>query len=116
METCSHKLNTSQLFTILRKLLGKLPPIAPNQPITFNNKTFTKNREIATAFINQFTSIVPNTPNRDNRRIIRHLISHHPLNHHISPFTSHSVGEAIRLGGLVAAPVLLVRMVSPDTT
>ena len=59
VEPCSHKCNPSRLWSILKSLNGKCTVTPLNQPITFSSKTLTRNLKIATAFVKQFTSIVP---------------------------------------------------------
>ena len=107
VETCSHKHDTSRFWSLLKSLSGKRPQRTPNQPITFHNKTLSKNHEIATAFNKQFTSTVPRTPDPAARRVKRTLNKDHPLDTTISPFTPHLVTRAIRNSGTS-------RAVSPD--
>ena len=99
VETCSHKQNPSRFWSLLRTLSGKRPPAAPNQPITFNNTTLTDDKDIATAFNKQFTSIVSHTSDPNARLVKRNLKKSRPLDKTASPFTTHAVSRAIRHGG-----------------
>ena len=93
----------SRFWKIIEQLSQKRTHTAPNQPITFTSgpttKTLSNNKEIATAFAKQFTSIVPLPPDPLARRVKRHINRTHPLDTHTTPFTTHAVQEAIRLSG-----------------
>ena len=58
-ESCSHKHNTSQFYSLIKQLSGKKTNPAPNQPIYFHGKVLMRNKDIAIAFNRQFTSLVP---------------------------------------------------------
>ena len=59
MESCSHKYNTSQFFSLIKDLSGKRTNACPNQPLIFNNNILTRDGDIARAFNVQFSSLVP---------------------------------------------------------
>ena len=99
VESCSHKLNTSQYFSLLRSLSGKRISTPPNQPITFNSKTLTRNREISIAFNKQFTSTVPHSSDPTTRLVKRRLNKLRPLDTNLNRFTPDLVSQAIRKSG-----------------
>ena len=47
VESCSHKYNTSQYFRLLKSLSNSTTTTPPNQPIIFNSRTLTRNKDIA---------------------------------------------------------------------
>merc|ERR1712030_259056 len=59
MSSCSTSQNSRKYWKIFNNLSGKRPHQDPNQPITFNNQTYTKSQTIAKQFCNQFTRPVP---------------------------------------------------------
>ena len=99
VEMSSHKHNTSHFWSIIKSLSGKSTKTSPNQPITFNNRTLTRDLEIATAFNKQFTSIVQHRSDRNARRVKRRLLKTCHLDNNASPFTTESVDKAIRNSG-----------------
>ena len=99
VESCSHKYNTSQYFSLLKSLSNKRTNIPPNQPITFHSRTLTRNREIAIAFCKQFTSISPHSSDPQTRRVRRRLVQTRPLDTTSSPFSPSTVIGAIRRSG-----------------
>ena len=99
VESCSNKYNTSQYFSLLKTLSGKRLQTPPNQPITFNSTTLTRNTDIAKAFNKQFTSIVTHTSDPAARRVKRLLRRTRPLNTAASPFSPHHIIQAIRKSG-----------------
>ena len=56
VESCSHKYNTFQYFSLLKSLFGKRIQTPPKQPITFNK---------------QFTSLIPHSSDPEARCIKR---------------------------------------------
>ena len=99
VESCSHKFNTSQYFSLLKSLSGKHISIPPNQPITFQNKTLTRNGEIAIAFNKQFTSTVRHTTDPMARLVKRRLNKMRPLDINLNLFTTDLVSQDIRKSG-----------------
>ena len=57
------------------------------------------NIAIATAFNKQFTTITPHTSDPRARQVKRRLNTRCPLDRQARPFTTHTVGEAVRNGG-----------------
>ena len=98
-ESCSHKHNASQFYSLIKQLSGKKKDSAPNQPIIFNNKILTRTDDIAGAFNRQFTSIVPHSSDPQARLIKRQLVRTHPLDPTSSPFHPDAVAKAIRNSG-----------------
>ena len=98
-ESCSHKFNVPQYFSLIRQLNGSHRQQPPNQPITFRNKTLTRNLETACAFNRQFTSIVRHTADPTSRQVKRRLAKLHPLDRAANPFSMQSVVTAIRNSG-----------------
>ena len=71
-ESCSHKYNVTQLFSLIRQLNSTHPQaFTPNQPITFKTKTLTSNLDTACAFNHQFTYVVYHTTDPEARRVNR---------------------------------------------
>ena len=99
VESCSNKYNTSQFFSLLRTLSGKRTPTPPNRPITFNNRTLTRNQDIAIAFNKQFSSTITHTSDPTARRVKRRLNRMRPLDTTAAPFTPLYTSRAIRNSG-----------------
>ena len=95
VESCSHNQNSSYFWSLLRTLSGKRPPLAPNQPITFNDTHITNPLQIATSFNKQFTTPFPHFSDRTTRHLKKHITRTHPLNTNISPFTTQLVTKAV---------------------
>ena len=104
VESCSTKHCSGKYFKILRDLSGKRRPQDQNQPITFQGKTYTDRREIATRFVKQFTRPTPHAHDRTTKQLIRLVHKRFPLNHSDAPFTPTQVHSAIRLSKNSTAP------------
>ena len=98
-ESCSHKHNPSQFFSLIKQLSGQTTKPTPNQPIFFNGKVSTRNGDIAGAFNRQFSNIVPHSSDPHSRLVKRELTRTHPLNPTSSPFSPDIVAEATRNSG-----------------
>ena len=97
--SCSHKHDSSKFFKLLGSLSGKYPQKNLNQPITFNNKTYTANKDIAKHFCRQFTSNSNHSHNPETRKIIRKLHQKYPLNSNLSPFTPELLSFHLKKSG-----------------
>ena len=80
LESCSSKHCSGKYFKILRDLSGKRGAQDPNQPVTFQNKTYTGCREIATLFVKKFTRPTPHCHDRTTRQLTRRVHKRFPLN------------------------------------
>ena len=87
------------VLSLLRSLSGKRPTTAPNQPISFDNKQYSKPSEISKAFCKQYTGTDPRIRHANSRNLSRHFKSSHPLNHNLNPFTPDLVQAAIKASG-----------------
>ena len=88
-----------KLWRLLQRLSGKRTYSAPNQPITFKNKSLSDKREIATRFVIQFTRPSPLKHSRATRTLIRQIRHRHRLDHSSMPFTPDLVRKALENSG-----------------
>ena len=96
MASCSTSQNSRKYWKIFNNLSGKRPHQDPNQPITFNNQTYTKSQTIAKHFCNQFTRPVPYHTTPQTRRTLKQIRKQHPLDHNTDIFTTTQVTDAIQ--------------------
>jgi hypothetical protein len=72
-KTWDHKTDTHTFWNTLNSLQGKTKPHETNRTITFNNKTKTTAKQIATSFNQQFTNPSKYTTHKENRKINRQV-------------------------------------------
>ena len=56
ISAADHKTNLKKFWLLIKKISGKNANLPPNQPIKFNDKTYTKTQSIAKRFNKQFVS------------------------------------------------------------
>ena len=88
-----------KLWRLIQRYSGKRSYNPPNQPISFNGKSLSNRRDIATKFVKQFTRPTPHRHDPTTRRLIRQLRCKHRLDHSSTPFTPGQVKEAIENSG-----------------
>ena len=86
----------TRFWRLLKNLSGKRTSSAPNQPIVFKNKFYTKRTAIANRFVKQYTNIVEYKPCKESRKIIKEIKFNNPLDDSYVPFDETSVIEAIK--------------------
>ena len=96
VKSCGPNLNPSKFWGLLRNLSGKRVRQAPNQPITFGTKVFSKPQSIAKKFCRQYTSVGTHRQNPETRRVIRNIRHKHKLVSDFNPFTVASTSDAIK--------------------
>ena len=96
MESCSIKRCSSKYYKVLADLSGKRSLQDPNQPVTFNGRSYNDPRKIAIKFAKQFTRPVPHAQDASSRRLLRQIHRKYPLDHQAAPFTPSNVFKAIK--------------------
>ena len=88
--------NPTHYWRLLKGLTGKRVSAPPNQPITFKNKTLTKNSSIANHFCEQFTNVKHFQQDKESRRIYKNLKMCNPLDCSYTPFSDSDTIDAIK--------------------
>ena len=88
--------NPSRWWNLLKGLAGGQTRQAPNQPISFNDKVFSKKSRIADQFCHQYANVKPFKTARESRDIFRIIKQENPLDRAFTPFTAFDTAEAIR--------------------
>ena len=96
MESCQQTQDTGRLWRLIARTTGKKPRVPPNQPISFNNLQTIADQKIANSFFKRFTTTVRHTSEPAARRVRRHILRDHPLDHTFSPFTVCLVKKTIK--------------------
>jgi hypothetical protein len=92
----SIKPNTTSFWSLLKNPSGKKVYQPQNQPIFFNDKTFTKAAAIAKRFTLQFTSVGFHKSNPQTCRVVQNLHKKHKLDRSFSPFTMKFMQAAVQ--------------------
>jgi hypothetical protein len=95
VEDSSFKVNPEKGWRLLRALSGKRPKQAPNQPIKFGDKKFSKPEAIAARFCRQYTSVSSHKASPRSRKVKRRLKNKHRLDTSFTPFTPELTKAAI---------------------
>lgn len=97
-EVCGEdrKSNPKKWWSLLKGLAGGSTFQAPNQPIKFKDKVYTKKSHISNQFCKQYANAKEYKPNKESRQIFRDVKTNNPLDRTYMPFTSADAAEAIR--------------------
>ena len=91
------KSNSGCFWRLLRGLSGKRAHQAPNQPISFNGKIYTKASSIANAFIKQYTNLKEYKSDKESRRRLKYMKINNPLDRELNLFTTANTIDAIKM-------------------
>lgn len=94
-----HNSNTRHFWSTLRTLSGKSSRPAPNLPISFGNRTYSKSTAIANRFNKQFTSVLPHTSDPLMRKVLRGVRKRKLTDDGVELFSAAQVKAAIAAGG-----------------
>ena len=90
------KSSPKNFWGLLRGLSGKRSHQAPNQPISFHGKVFTKATSTANAFCKHYVNIKVFKSDRASRARLRNIKINNPLDRNQNPFTTANTVDAIR--------------------
>ena len=96
LQEADRRTNPSRFWRLLKGLSGKRATSAPNQPINFKGKTFTKKTSISNKFCSQYANVKEFQQSKDSRKIYRSMKVDNPLDHSYAPFSESDVVEAIK--------------------
>ena len=100
MDTVQHadrRTNPTHYWRLLKSLTGKRVSAPPNQPITFKNKTVTKNSSKANHFCKQYANCKEFKQDKEARKIYKNLKVSNPLDRSYTPFSEQDTADAIKM-------------------
>ena len=88
--------NPHRFWSLLKSLSGKRSRLAPNQPVKFKGKTFTKRSSIANQFCSMYANIKPHKSSPASRLIRRKIKTENQLDRNYSTFSAQQTAEVIK--------------------
>ena len=90
------RVNPQRYWRFLRNLDPSRTVTNPNQPITFNNKVYTKKASIANGFCKQFTFVKKEKRDKDKSKTFKDIKINFPLDRSYCPFSESDTIDAIK--------------------
>ena len=96
LQEADRRKNSAHYWRFVKGLSGKTATSAPNQPIHFKGKVYTKKKSIANQFCNQYANVKEFQQTKESRKVYKSMKIDNPLDRSYSPFSEADTVEAIK--------------------